>query len=49
MQTLYAGEAGILLHIFLEIYDLKIDVVPFIINVSTELTTVVKCEGYVQK
>jgi hypothetical protein len=32
-----------------KIYDLKIEVVPFIINCSTELTTVVKFEVYVQK
>jgi hypothetical protein len=31
-----------------KIYDLKIEVVPFIINCSTELTTVVKFEVYVQ-
>ena len=32
-----------------KIYDLKIEVVPFIINFSTALTTVVKFEVYVQK
>jgi hypothetical protein len=32
-----------------KIYDFKIEVVPFIINVSTELTTVVEFEVYVQK
>jgi hypothetical protein len=32
-----------------KIYDCKIEVVPFIINFSTELTTVVKFEVYVQK
>jgi hypothetical protein len=32
-----------------KIYDFKIEVVPFIINFSTELTTVVKFEVYVQK
>ena len=31
-----------------KIYDFKIEVVPFIINFSTELTTVVKFEAYVQ-
>ena len=31
-----------------KIYDFKIEVVPFIINISTELTTVVKFEVYVQ-
>ena len=31
------------------IYDFKIEVVPLIINFSTELTTVVKFEVYVQK
>jgi hypothetical protein len=28
-----------------KIYDLKIEVIPFIINVSTELTTVVKFDA----
>jgi hypothetical protein len=32
-----------------KIYDFKIEVVPFIINFSTELTAVVKFEVYVQK
>jgi hypothetical protein len=32
-----------------KIYDFKIEVVPLIINFSTELTTVVKFEVYVQK
>jgi hypothetical protein len=32
-----------------KIYDFKIEVVPFIINFSIELTTVVKFEVYVQK
>ena len=32
-----------------KIYDFKIEVVPFIINFSTELITVVKFEVYVQK
>ena len=32
-----------------KIYDSKIEVVPLIINFSTELTTVVKFEVYVQK
>jgi hypothetical protein len=30
-----------------KIYDFKIEVIPFIINVSTELTTLVKLEVYV--
>ena len=32
-----------------KIYDLKIEVIPFIIKFSTDLTTVVKFEVYVQK
>ena len=32
-----------------KIYNFKIEVIPFIINFSTELTTVVKVEVYVQK
>jgi hypothetical protein len=32
-----------------KIYDFKIEVVPFIIKFSTELTTVVKFEVYVKK
>ena len=32
-----------------KIYDFKIEVIPFIIHFSTELTTVVKFELYVQK
>jgi hypothetical protein len=32
-----------------KIYDFKIEVVPFIVNFSTEWTTVVKFEVYVQK
>ena len=33
----------------LKIYDFKIEVVPFIINFSTDITTVVKFEVQVQK
>jgi hypothetical protein len=44
MQTPYAGETGIIAAHIWKIYDSKIEVIPIIINFSTELTTLVKFE-----
>jgi hypothetical protein len=48
-QLFYLLCSNIVINTVIVIYDFKIEVVPFIINFSTELTTVVKFEVQVQK